>query len=212
MASKLEPYIGPRPFTSEDQEIFFGREREASELLSLVIAHSVSLVFGKPGTGKSSLINALLIPGLEREKVRVLPVAYCNSMIPIETELNASIKPIQDSNKQWLLAHSGTRQMSLRLETRADRWVRNGRLTDQLFNQLELLEAERWMKSPEAEEVGYSEPLFALMSASRAAAAETAQLTANEQARNIRRLRVLAVLLALVSLAALIATGLLLMR
>jgi hypothetical protein len=74
MVLELQPYVGPRPFSRADQDVFFGRDREANELLSLVIAHSTSLVFGKTGTGKSSLINATLIPLLEQEELQVLPI------------------------------------------------------------------------------------------------------------------------------------------
>ena len=34
----LNPYIGPRTFTREDHDRFFGREQEARELLSRVVS------------------------------------------------------------------------------------------------------------------------------------------------------------------------------
>ena len=44
MMQALEPYVGPRPFEREAQDIFFGREHEISVLASLVVAENVVLV------------------------------------------------------------------------------------------------------------------------------------------------------------------------
>ena len=38
------PYIGPRSFTRKERELFFGRDREARELLSLVISEPGALL------------------------------------------------------------------------------------------------------------------------------------------------------------------------
>jgi SOS regulatory protein LexA len=48
------PYVGPRPFEPQDRYRFFGRDPESSELLSLVIAHRVLLVYAPSGAGKTS--------------------------------------------------------------------------------------------------------------------------------------------------------------
>ena len=69
------PYLGPRPFTQDDAYRFFGRDREASELYSLVTAHRTTLLYAESGAGKTSLLNAGLIPLLERGGFDVLPVA-----------------------------------------------------------------------------------------------------------------------------------------
>jgi hypothetical protein len=67
-----QPYVGPRPFTDEDQRIFFGRNREAEQLLSLVLAHPASLLYSPSGAGKTSLIQAKLIPLLEDRGNQIL--------------------------------------------------------------------------------------------------------------------------------------------
>ncbi|HZA92592.1 MAG TPA: ATP-binding protein, partial [Gemmatimonadales bacterium] len=75
MAAEFQPFIGPRPFAREHQDRFFGRKRETRELASLVIAHSIVLLYGQSGTGKTSLLNAGLIRKLEAEEgFVVLPV------------------------------------------------------------------------------------------------------------------------------------------
>jgi conflict system STAND superfamily ATPase len=85
------------------------------------------------------------------------------------------IPPIKASNERWLLEHSGGEQTPKRLETRAEQWVRDGRKRQELLDEGELLEARRWLDSPEASDVGFSEMLFALVQASRAASEEAAR-------------------------------------
>ena len=62
-------YRGTAPFqhSDVDRKTFFGRDREIRSLFSLVLAERLVVLFGKSGTGKSSLINAgLAEPLLER--------------------------------------------------------------------------------------------------------------------------------------------------
>src|SRR5262249_22750179 len=77
MTNKFEPYIGPRPFecNSADQNRFFGRDDEARELLSRITAHSAVLLYAQSGAGKTSLINARVIPRLKEAGFEVLPPA-----------------------------------------------------------------------------------------------------------------------------------------
>jgi tetratricopeptide (TPR) repeat protein len=76
------PYVGPRPFERWDRDLFFGRDREANEVLSLVIAHRALLLYAQSGAGKTSLLNAKLIPLLEKEGFEILPVARVRGLIP----------------------------------------------------------------------------------------------------------------------------------
>jgi WD40 repeat protein len=68
------PYVGPRTFTTQEREFFFGRDRESQDLLSVVIIERLVLFYAQSGAGKSSLINTRLIPGLIEEEYQVLPV------------------------------------------------------------------------------------------------------------------------------------------
>jgi hypothetical protein len=78
----VNPYVGPRTFEEGDANIFFGREREARDLLSLVISEPLVLFYAQSGAGKSSVINTRLIPGLREEGFMVLPVARVGGEIP----------------------------------------------------------------------------------------------------------------------------------
>ncbi len=70
------PYVGPRPFAAEEAINFRGREEEARQLASLVIAQRAVVLHALSGAGKTSLIQAGLLPILQaRKKVHVLPIS-----------------------------------------------------------------------------------------------------------------------------------------
>jgi len=76
------PYVGPRPFSRQDKDKFFGREREGRDLLSLVISERLVLFYSQSGAGKTSLINTRLVPGLEARNFEVLPVGRVSGELP----------------------------------------------------------------------------------------------------------------------------------
>ncbi|MGH2941589.1 MAG: hypothetical protein ACRDLN_02270 [Solirubrobacteraceae bacterium] len=72
------PYRGIQPFRYVDHAIFLAREEETEELVDLVAIYRGVLLYGASGDGKSSLINAGLLPTVRRrrlrpERVRVQP-------------------------------------------------------------------------------------------------------------------------------------------
>ncbi|MFY9796419.1 MAG: hypothetical protein WAK17_00515 [Candidatus Nitrosopolaris sp.] len=58
----IEPYVGPRSFGRDivDQRRFFGRDEEGDEIVSLISAHKLVLVYAQSGAGKTSIFNAHL--------------------------------------------------------------------------------------------------------------------------------------------------------
>lgn len=52
------PYVGVRPFRTEEASQFHGRERETAELLGLWRAHPVTVLTGSAGSGRTSLLHA----------------------------------------------------------------------------------------------------------------------------------------------------------
>ncbi len=81
-AADRNPYVGPRAFTHDDADLFFGRPREIRDLTSLVIAHPAVLLYGASGAGKSSLLNAGVIPLLEKRGWEVIPPSRLRARIP----------------------------------------------------------------------------------------------------------------------------------
>src|SRR5205823_9829989 len=59
------------------------RDRETRELLSLIFSHRIVLFYAASGAGKTSLLNASLLPALEQEGFEALPPARVRA--PIES-------------------------------------------------------------------------------------------------------------------------------
>jgi uncharacterized protein YjbI with pentapeptide repeats len=73
-----QPYRGIEPFRYIDQPIFFARTEEISKLLRYISIFRGVLFYGDSGSGKSSLINAGLLPVLNQHgfiahRIRVQP-------------------------------------------------------------------------------------------------------------------------------------------
>jgi WD40 repeat protein len=66
------PYVGPTSFRLG--EPMYGRDRERADLLNLLVAERIVLLYSPSGAGKTSLIQAALIPALEDASFEVLPV------------------------------------------------------------------------------------------------------------------------------------------
>jgi putative ribosome biogenesis GTPase RsgA len=61
------PYRGIHPYRYVDHRIFFAREEETRDLLRLAVVYRGVMLYGDSGAGKSSLINAGLIPAAIRK-------------------------------------------------------------------------------------------------------------------------------------------------
>jgi WD40 repeat protein len=73
------PFPGILPFNYGQRDVFFGRESEARSLARLAAMYRGVLLYADSGTGKSSLVDAGLIPGIledgfQPERVRIQPV------------------------------------------------------------------------------------------------------------------------------------------
>jgi hypothetical protein len=70
------PFPGPQAYIREESAYFFGRDDEIAELTSLILTSSATLLYAPSGAGKTSLLEAGVIPHLEsRSRVVVLPTA-----------------------------------------------------------------------------------------------------------------------------------------
>ncbi len=66
---KISRYPGTRPFELAERGLFYGREREINDLTRMTILERLVVLFGKSGYGKSSLLQAGVLPklGLQEE-------------------------------------------------------------------------------------------------------------------------------------------------
>jgi WD40 repeat protein len=96
------PYVGPRPFTQDDADLFYGRDREARDLLAQVLSERMVLFYAQSGAGKTSLINSRLIPGLAAEGFAAPAVGRVSGVPP------AGIQPLDifAFNLMWGLGTS----------------------------------------------------------------------------------------------------------
>lgn len=88
------PYRGIEPFRVVDRAIFSGRTEEVEDIVAGILTYRAFLVYGDTGVGKSSLINAGVIPSLLQRgfvphRVRVQPKAgeeFIIERVPVEEE------------------------------------------------------------------------------------------------------------------------------
>ena len=60
----FNPFPGLRPFNMDEDYLFFGREQQITDLLTLLRKHRFIAVVGTSGSGKSSVVRAGLLPEL----------------------------------------------------------------------------------------------------------------------------------------------------
>jgi len=58
----MNRYPGTKPFTAENKSLFFGRNDEIESLYKFIKVDTLTVLYGKSGLGKTSLLNAGVIP------------------------------------------------------------------------------------------------------------------------------------------------------
>ncbi|GAA2304364.1 hypothetical protein GCM10010149_62550 [Nonomuraea roseoviolacea subsp. roseoviolacea] len=85
--------MGPRAFRPEDRHVFFGRAREARELADHWQANSLTFLSGPAGAGKTSLLQAGVLPLLDPDVVDALPVGRVSSGTRVPVALRGGSNP-----------------------------------------------------------------------------------------------------------------------
>jgi formylglycine-generating enzyme required for sulfatase activity len=100
-----EPYPGLRAFGEDDASVFFGREAERDELLDFIANHSLTVLGGASGVGKTSLVLAGVFPRLRAEPARPwnLRHADARSLGACVAELSAFAREAEGSDGRALL-------------------------------------------------------------------------------------------------------------
>ena len=92
------PYPGIEPFRFMDQQIFAARDDEIWDLQSSITIYRAVLVYGDSGTGKSSLINAGLIP-------KILDEDYVPDRLRVQPRAGKEIKVERIMSERGRTAH-----------------------------------------------------------------------------------------------------------
>lgn len=79
----MKRYPGIQSYNQDRRHLFFGRERETKELFRLAVLQPIVVLFGKSGTGKTSLIQAGVTPMLHERRLH-----------PVFLRINQTDKPI----------------------------------------------------------------------------------------------------------------------
>src|SRR3954469_13025603 len=110
------PWLGLRSFTEETQGYFFGRGEEIQDFFERVLHKPLWVLFGRSGLGKSSLIQAGLVPKLR--EAGLLPVSirlrYDENAPAMNAQMSAALREALESAGHtgvsaaphlWLLLH-----------------------------------------------------------------------------------------------------------
>jgi hypothetical protein len=95
-------YPGLEPFSPAQKAQFFGRTADLGRLLEMVQTHQQVLLYAKSGLGKSSLLNAGLVPSLAASAAAaIIPIrigAYLDAQSPSPLEAVRGALPIPASS------------------------------------------------------------------------------------------------------------------
>jgi hypothetical protein len=103
--SPQDVFPGPWAFKVEESNLFFGREREGEQLTDLLLTYQDVLLYAQSGAGKTSLINARLVPQLGIENCHVarvggeLPPGILLATVPNIFVYNLISSTVQDANQ-----------------------------------------------------------------------------------------------------------------
>lgn len=112
LSGKRRRYPGAKPFERNQEDIFFGRQTAIDELYRRISLERLTVLYGKSGDGKSSLINAGIIPKLETEAERA-GVEQVDTFVPVKIRFEAyqpgqvgQLSPVEKAIGQLVFAVS----------------------------------------------------------------------------------------------------------
>ncbi|RPH63200.1 MAG: hypothetical protein EHM81_00600 [Chloroflexi bacterium] len=82
--TRENPYVGPRAYDIQDKDRLFGRDRDITALYRLLIAERIVLLFSPSGAGKTSLVQAGLLPKMQSKGFDILPTIRLKQEIPAD--------------------------------------------------------------------------------------------------------------------------------
>ena len=94
------PYPGPRPFDDTEAPFFFGRDKELQQVVAGVSVDRPLLIEGPPGVGKTSFLNAAVIPAARRGELAMLVGPWVLYFAPSDNPLAEFAAALE---KRWPL-------------------------------------------------------------------------------------------------------------
>ncbi|MGA7539615.1 MAG: hypothetical protein WBW93_12710 [Steroidobacteraceae bacterium] len=97
------PWLGLASFTEETRSFFFGREEEVAELSRRVQRKLLTVLFGKSGLGKTSILRAGLVPRLREHRFCPVYVRidYSRDTPEPAEQIKAAIRRAASASGQW---------------------------------------------------------------------------------------------------------------
>lgn len=96
------PWLGLLPFTEETQRFFFGREAEIRDIFLRARDQTLTILYGQSGYGKTSLLNAGLLPKLRADGFRpvLLRLQFEKDDLPAVEQVRAALAHTCASNDE----------------------------------------------------------------------------------------------------------------
>lgn len=96
---KNHPWPGLRSFTEDNAAFFFGREQEIVELARIVRQEQMTVLFGRSGLGKSSLLRAGLSPLLRQSELMPVYIRlnHFEETLPLEDQVEVHFEKLIES-------------------------------------------------------------------------------------------------------------------
>lgn len=88
---KTHRYPGVKPFTENERHVFYGRTTDTKKLYQLINLEKLVLLYSKSGLGKSSLLNAGVLPLFDEAE------GYTTIKIRLGTYFDQSLSPVNTS-------------------------------------------------------------------------------------------------------------------
>src|ERR1700730_5230463 len=112
MPADLEhPWLGLESYHAETRAYFFGREPEVAALHLQLRSHPLLVLYGRSGLGKTSILNAGLIPRLIAEQQ--VPVLhrfdYNNERLGPTEQLMLLLFSSQEDENRWSFGNAAVR-------------------------------------------------------------------------------------------------------
>lgn len=105
------PYIGLRPYQENERTLFFGRDNDRKIFVDMVLANRLTLLFAASGVGKSSLLQAAVLPQLKNPAQENLDAVYCNNWA-----VDHPMQSIRDATLQALGSRGRIDAVAMRAE------------------------------------------------------------------------------------------------